>query len=54
MKAVIRTEIWNTGKGTVAKSVVRRTDGTFVGVTNQTKAVKVAKVVRPRVTLVAG
>lgn len=54
MKAVIRTEVWNTGKGRVARAVVRNTDGTFIGVSNQTATVKVARTVRPRVTLVAG
>jgi hypothetical protein len=48
MKAVIRTEVW----GNTVKAVVRDDKGRFLGATNQTEAVKVAKVVRPRVTLV--
>lgn len=52
MKVFVATEIWNTRKGAVAKAVVRDEKGTFLGVTNQTQAVKAAKVVRPRVTLI--
>lgn len=51
MKVLVSTEVWNTNKGTIAKAVVRKTDGTFIGATNQTKGVKPAKVVRPRVTI---
>lgn len=51
LKVIVATEQWNTAKGKVAKAVVRKTDGTFVGATNQTKAVP-AKAVRPRVTIV--
>jgi hypothetical protein len=51
MKVIIATELWNTAAGTVAKAVARKTDGTFLGATNQTKPIK-AKVVRPRVTVV--
>lgn len=36
MKIVIATEIWKTKKGKVVKAVVRKTDGKFVGATNQT------------------
>ena len=52
MKVTVRTEIWNTKAGRVAKAVARDEKGTFLGATNQTEAVKVAKSVRPRVTLV--
>ena len=52
MKVIVRTEIWNTKNGRVAKAVARDEHGTFLGATNQTEAVKVAKSVRPRVTLV--
>jgi hypothetical protein len=52
MKITVSTEIWSTRKGTVAKAVTRKSNGTFTGATNQTKGVSVAKVVRPRVTLV--
>lgn len=50
MKVIVATEVWNVNGKTVAKAVVRNTDGTFVGATNQTQAVQ-AKVVRPRVTI---
>jgi hypothetical protein len=50
MQVFVTTEVWNTSKGKVAKAVVRNTDGTFVGATNQTKPVP-AKAVRPRVTI---
>jgi hypothetical protein len=52
MKVIVATEAWNTRKGTIAKAVVRKTDGTFVGATNQTKTLETPKVVRPRVTIV--
>lgn len=52
MKVTVRTEIWNTKNGRVAKAVARDEKGTFLGATNQTEAIKVAKSVRPRVTLV--
>lgn len=52
LQKIIRTETWNTKAGRVAKAVARNTDGTFDGSTNQTAAVKAAKVVRPRVRLV--
>ena len=52
MKAVIRTEIWNTKNGPVAKAVVRNERGVFLGATNQTEALPAKKIVRPRVTLV--
>ena len=52
MKVTVRTEIWNTKQGKVAKAVARDERGTFLGATNQTDAIKVAKSVRPRVTLV--
>lgn len=52
MKALVSTEIWNTSKGKVAKAAVRNEKGQFLGVTNQTKATPIGKVVRPRVTLV--
>ena len=51
MKIVVRTETWTTKNGRVIKAVVRETDGTFVGATNQTKPVKV-RTPRPRVTVV--
>jgi hypothetical protein len=40
MKVLISTEAWSTKQGTVAKAVVRTVDGKFLGVTNQTKAIK--------------
>lgn len=52
LKILVNTEVWNRTEGKVAKTVLRNEDGTFVGATNQTKEVKVAKTVRPRVTLV--
>lgn len=52
MKAIVSTEIWSTSKGKVAKAVTRTEKGTFLGATNQTKAVPVGKVTRPRVTVV--
>ena len=52
MKQIMSTEIWNRRNGKVAKAVARDERGTFLGATNQTEAVKVAKSVRPRVTLV--
>ena len=52
MKVTVRTEIWNTKAGKVAKAVARDERGTFLGATNQTEAYKAGKVVRPRVTLV--
>jgi hypothetical protein len=52
VKVIVRTEIWNTKQGKVAKAVARDEAGTFLGATNQTDAVKVAKSVRPRVRLV--
>jgi hypothetical protein len=52
MKVLVSTEVWNTRKGAAAKAVVRKTDGTFVGATNQTKALPASKIVRPRVTIV--
>lgn len=51
LKFIVATEVWNVNGKSVAKAVVRKTDGTFVGATNQTKPIE-AKVVRPRVTLV--
>jgi hypothetical protein len=51
MKIIVSTEVWNTSKGTIAKAVTRKANGTFEGATNQTKGVAV-KTVRPRVTLV--
>lgn len=50
LQVIVSTEVWSTSKGKVAKAVVRKTDGTFVGATNQTKPVP-AKTVRPRVTI---
>ena len=52
MKVIVATETWNINGKTVAKAVVRKTDGTFVGATNQTKTLETPKVVRPRVTIV--
>lgn len=53
MKAIVSTETWNTKQGKVAKAVVRTEKGTFLGATNQTKAVPAkARPIRPRVTLV--
>lgn len=36
-KIVIRTEAWNTRKGTVVKAVARDERGILLGATNQTK-----------------
>lgn len=33
---IVRTETWNTRKGTVVKAVVRTEQGKIVGATNQT------------------
>lgn len=33
----VRTEVWTTRKGVVAKAVVRNPNGRFDGVTNKTK-----------------
>ena len=52
MKVIVATENWNINGKSVAKAVVRKTDGTFVGATNQTKTLETPKVVRPRVTIV--
>lgn len=52
MKVIVATETWNVNGQTVAKAVVRKTDGTFIGATNQTKTLETPKVVRPRVTIV--
>lgn len=46
----VRTEQWSTRNGRVAKAVVRRLDGTFIGATNETGTVK-ARTPRPRVTI---
>lgn len=43
MKLIVSTEVWNTKSGVVSKAVVREPNGKFVGATNQTKAVPVAK-----------
>lgn len=51
MQVTVSTEVWNTSKGKVAKAVVRNTNGTFNGATNQTKATPLGKVVRPRVKI---
>lgn len=39
MTLTVRTEVWNTRKGEVAKAVVRTPSGKFVGATNQTAPV---------------
>ena len=52
MNIVVNTEVWNRTTGKVAKAVFRNEDGTFVGVTNKTKEVKVGKTVRPRVKFI--
>lgn len=36
---IVRTETWNTRTGPVVKAAVRKTNGTFVGATNQTAPV---------------
>lgn len=36
---IVRTETWNTRKGTVVKAVVRTEQGKIVGATNQTAPV---------------
>lgn len=46
MKLIVSTEIWNTKSGVVSKAVVRTPKGLFIGATNQTKAVPVAKSVK--------
>jgi hypothetical protein len=51
MQVIVSTEVWNVQGKAVAKAVVRKTDGTFVGATNQTKALPASKVVRPRITI---
>lgn len=40
-KIVVSTEKWNTQNGEIYKAVVRNANGTFIGATNQTKAVPV-------------
>lgn len=52
MKVTVANEIWNTKQGKVAKAVVRDTEGRFLGATNQTKAIPLGKIVRPRVQFV--
>lgn len=52
MKVLVSTEVWNVNGKAVAKAVVRTPKGTFVGATNQTKALPASKIVRPRVTIV--
>lgn len=52
MKVIVSTEVWNVNGKAVAKAVVRNTDGTFVGATNQTKTLTAEKIVRPRVVIV--
>ena len=52
MKVTVATEVWNVQGKAVAKAVVRNENGTFVGATNQTKALPASKIVRPRVTIV--
>lgn len=53
MKVIVRTEVWNTAKGKIAKAVVRDEHGTFLGATNQTQAIPAkARPIRPRVTVV--
>jgi len=51
LKVIVATEVWNVNGKAVAKAVVRKEDGTFVGATNQTQALPASKVVRPRVTI---
>lgn len=52
LNIVINTEVWNRATGKVAKTVLRNEDGTFIGTTNKTAEVKVAKTVRPRVKFI--
>lgn len=52
MNVIVNTEVWNRNTGKVAKTVLRNEDGTFIGATNKTREVKVAKTVRPRVKFV--
>jgi hypothetical protein len=52
VKVIVATEVWTVNGKAVAKAVVRKTDGTFVGATNQTKPIEAAKIVRPRVVIV--
>lgn len=42
MSLVVRTEVWNSPQGPIAKAVVRTTDGRIVGATNQTAPVNPA------------
>ena len=52
MKVIASTEVWDRSTGRVAKAVFRDEKGRFIGATNQTSEVKVAKTVRPRVQLI--
>ena len=52
MNVCVNTEVWNRTTGKVAKTVLRNEDGTFIGATNKTAEIRVAKVVRPRVKFV--
>lgn len=51
-RLVVRTEIWNTQSGEGFKAVVRNTNGTFNGATNQTRLIPMpqAQVVEKIVT----
>ena len=42
---VIRTETWETRRGTIAKAVVRDNKGRFNGVTNQTQNIALLNIV---------
>jgi hypothetical protein len=52
MNVLVNTEVWTRSTGKVAKTVLRNENGTFIGATNKTAEVKVAKVVRPRVKFI--
>ena len=41
---IVRTEVWRNGNGIIVKAVVRNSDGTFVGATNQTGVIHPEKV----------
>jgi hypothetical protein len=40
MNVIVTTEAWNVKGSIVAKAVVRNSDGTFRGATNQTKTLE--------------
>jgi len=44
-KIIVRTEKWNTKQGEAIKAVVRTSEGTFIGATNQTQVAPQALVI---------